>query len=282
MFTNKSIRMSMKTFKLLHFNRYFSSVTSQPPPVGKAKFNLSSKVALVTASTDGIGFSIAQRLAQSGATVLISSRKLANVERAVQQLKDEGLQSVDGLVCHVGNPDDRLKLVEYIKTKYNGLDIFVSNAATNPAVGPILDIFEINVKSAFLMTKLLVPLMERRKGDKSIVYISSIAGYQIMPAIATYSVSKTALLGLTKAVALNCASMQIRVNCVCPGIIKTKFSQVLWQNDSFQDGFGSMALIDRVGESNEISSLVTFLVSEEASYITGESFVAAGGIYSRL
>lgn len=121
------------------------------------------------------------------------------------------------------------------------------------------------------MTKLLVPLMERRKGDKSIVYISSIAGYQIMPAIATYSVSKTALLGLTKAVALNCmvdfffsmisirnrnysslrilirlgASMQIRVNCVCPGIIKTKFSQVLWQNDSFQDGFGSMALIDR-------------------------------------
>ncbi|KPM05698.1 SDR type reductase-like protein [Sarcoptes scabiei] len=131
--------MSMKTFKLLHFNRYFSSVTSQPP-VGKAKFNLSSKVALVTASTDGIGFSIAQRLAQSGATVLISSRKLANVERAVQQLKDEGLQSVDGLVCHVGNPDDRLKLVEYIKTKYNGLDIFVSNAATNPAVGPILDV----------------------------------------------------------------------------------------------------------------------------------------------
>lgn len=265
--------------------RFLSSI--EP---GKAQYNLESKIALVTASTEGIGFSIAQRLAQSGATVIVSSRKQTNVDRAVKQLHDEGFKSATGLACHVGKADDRDKLTQFVVDKYKGLDIFVSNAAVNPAIGPILDsdesvydkIMDVNVKAPFLLTKALVPHMETRPGDKAIVYISSFAGYQMMPLLATYSLSKTALIGLSRIVAADCASRNIRVNCVCPGLIKTKFSEALWQNPDFEDEFHKMVMIKRMGKPEEMANVVTFLASEEASYITGESFVAGGGVFSRL
>lgn len=266
--------------------------TLPPPKPGRAQFNLQNKVALVTASTEGIGFAIAQRFAQSGASVIISSRKQKNVDKALEQLNQEGLTNVQGMVCHVGKKEDRENLRKFIVDKHEGLDILVSNAAVNPAMGGILDteesifdkIYDINVKSAFMLTKEFVPHMANRKGDKAIVYISSIAGYQIMPLISTYSASKTALLGLMRAVAMHCSEMEsgIRVNCVCPGIIKTKFSDQLTNFGGFQEEFNKVLLIKRMGESPEIASLVTFLCSEEASYISGENFVASGGMYSRV
>lgn len=97
-----------------------------------------------------------------------------------------------------------------------------------------------------MLTKECVPYMEKRPGDKSITFISSFAGYQIMPLIAAYSVSKTALLGLTKAIAIQCADFNIRVNCVCPGVIRTRFSEMLWKNDGFEEEFEKMALIKRL------------------------------------
>lgn len=126
---------------------------------------------------------------------------------------------------------------------------------------------DVNVKAPFLLTKALVPHMENRPGDKSIVYISSFVGYQMMPLLATYSLSKTALIGLSRIVAVDCmlllifflickysfyenfcplgASRNIRVNCVCPGMIKTKFSEALWQNPDFEEEFHKMVLIKR-------------------------------------
>lgn len=190
---------------------------------------LAGRIAIVTASTEGIGFAIAQRLAREGAKVIISSRKEKNVSAALKTLTNEGLD-VKGLTCHVSKAEDRQKLFAEA-AKWGGLDILVSNAAANPEAGGVLScsesawdkIFEVNVKSSYLLAKEAVPLLRSSKAGR-IIFISSIAGLQPMDVLGAYSVSKTALLGLTKAAAVELASDNITVNCIAPGVIKTKFS----------------------------------------------------------
>lgn len=249
---------------------------------------LEGKVAIVTASTEGIGFAIAKRLAQDGAKVVISSRKEKNVCSAVEQLKDLGLD-VAGTTCHVGKSEDRQKVIDLAVTQYGGLDILVSNAAVNPFFGRILDcpedmwdkIFDINVKTAFLLFKECVPLMEERGGGAAI-FISSIGGFQPLPFLGPYSVSKTALLGLTKCLANEVAADNIRVNCVAPGLVKTKFASALTDNDNIADKVLENIPLNRFGVSDDIGGIVSFLASQDAAYITGENIVVAGGTQSRL
>lgn len=249
---------------------------------------LSGKVAIVTASTDGIGLAIAKQLGQDGAHVVVSSRKPANVEKAVAELEGLGY-SVFGVPCHVAKKDQREALMEKTVEKFGGIDILVSNAAVNPTMGGVLDcpedawdkIFEVNVKNALQLTQLVVPHMYKKKAG-SIIYVSSITGFTPMPALGAYSVSKTALLGLTKAVAQQVASDNIRVNCLCPGIIDTKFSSALTSNEAVLDKVTEMIPLGRIGQPHEMGGIVSFLASDDASYVTGESFVAAGGMISRL
>lgn len=197
---------------------------------------LTGRIAIVTASTEGIGFAIAERLAKEGAKVIISSRKQKNVEEATKKLLDQGLD-VRGLTCHVAKSDDRKKLFEEAK-KIGGLDILVSNAAVSPTVGGVLDcseeswdkIFDINVKSSFLLAKEAVPLLRSSKAGR-LIFISSIAGFQPSEFLGAYAVSKTALLGLVKAASLQLAHDNITVNSICPGLIRTKFSDPITSND---------------------------------------------------
>jgi len=250
--------------------------------------NLQGKVAVVTASTDGIGFAIARRLARDGASVVVSSRKEDNVKKAVDELQKEGLK-VLGVPCHVGNADQRAALLKTAEEKFGGLDILVSNAAVNPAATLVLDtpesawdkIFEINVKCAFLLSKEAMPMIEKRGGG-SIIYISSIAGYQAMPLLGAYSVSKTALLGLTRAAAEQCAPYNIRVNCICPGIIKTRFSQLLWEDPGVSETVMTTIPLKRLGEPDDVAGAVSFLASDDSGYITGENIPVAGGFYCKI
>ncbi|EDW30163.1 GL22470 [Drosophila persimilis] len=216
------------------------SSSSQSSSVNQMK-RLAGKVAVVTASTDGIGFAIAKRLAEDGAAVVISSRKQR------------------------------------------------TNAATNPAVGGVLDcdekvwdkIFDVNVKSSYLLAKEALPFLRQEKGS-SIVFVSSIAGYDAFELLGAYSVSKTALIGLTKAAAKDLAPEGIRVNCLAPGIIKTKFSKALYEDESANDAALMKIPMGRLGTSEEMAGVVSFLVSEDAAYITGEAIVAGGGMSARL
>lgn len=249
---------------------------------------LEGKTAVVTASTDGIGYAIAKRLAQEGAKVMISSRKESNVKRAVNELLGENL-NVAGITCHVGQTEDRKKLFHETLLKFGGLDILVSNAAVNPVVGSVLDcpeeawdkIFDINVKSTYLLMKESLPLLQNSTSP-SIIIVSSIAGYQPFDILGAYSISKTALLGLCKAAAEDLSTYGIRVNCIAPGIIKTKFSEALYLSESAYETAIDKIPIRRLGMPNEIGSIAAFLASEDASYITGETIVAAGGMTSRL
>ncbi|XP_061447237.1 dehydrogenase/reductase SDR family member 4-like isoform X2 [Rhineura floridana] len=225
----------------------------------EARGTLANKVALVTASTEGIGFAIARRLAQDGAHVVVSSRKQGNVDRAVAELRTENL-SVSGLVCHVGKADDRQRLIDVALECHGGIDILVSNAAVNPFFGSILDatddvwdkILDINVKAAALLIKLVVPHMEKRGGG-SIVIVSSIAAYSPFPGLGPYNVSKTALLGLTHNLAPELAPRNIRINSVAPGLIRTKFSSALWQDKAVGDKLMEAMRIQRIQRSSKKS-----------------------------
>ncbi|XP_026480566.1 dehydrogenase/reductase SDR family member 4-like [Ctenocephalides felis] len=249
---------------------------------------LTGKVAVVTASTDGIGFAIAKRLGVEGAKVVVSSRKSKNVESAVSTLLKEGLDA-HGVVCHVSKAEDRKALYDQAVQKYGGIDILVSNAAVNPTVGHVLQcdeqswdkIFDVNVKSSFLLAKEVLPYL-RKRGGGSIVFVSSIAGLQPFPILGAYSVSKTALFGLTKAASHDLASENIRVNCIAPGIVKTKFSSALHESETAKEAALMNVPMRRLADPSEMSGVVAFLVSDDASYITGETLVAAGGMPSRL
>ncbi|XP_050446154.1 dehydrogenase/reductase SDR family member 4-like isoform X2 [Cataglyphis hispanica] len=269
--------------------RYSSNIVS---PV---KCNrLEDKIAIVTASTDGIGLSIAKRLAQEGAKVMISSRKELNVKNAVEELRSEGLQ-VSGVVCHVGKAEDRKNLFEKTKANFGGLDILISNAALNPSTGHTLDnteevwdkIFDINLKSTFLLMKESLPLLNK-SFSPSIITIASIAAYRSYDFLSTfkslgiYSISKTALLSLTGVIATELAPQGIRVNCIAPGLIKTKFSKKLYDTQEPYDFSMSKIAMKRLGTSEEIASVAAFLASDDASYITGETIAVTGGLISRL
>ncbi|CAH1779235.1 unnamed protein product [Owenia fusiformis] len=252
------------------------------------KTGLKGKVAIVTASTAGIGFAIAKRLAQDGAHVVISSRKKQKVDAAVQELKAEGL-NVSGIVCHVGKAEDRKKLIEQTVKEQGGLDIFVSNAAVNPTMGPILEttesvwdkIFDTNLKANFFLIKDAAEQIEKRGGG-SIIQVSSIGGFIGDEFLGAYAVSKTAMIGLTKALVPQLASMNIRINTICPGVIKTRFSEALWKSPMAEEMEKTTIPMGRFGVSEDCAGAVSFFVSDDASYITGENMVIAGGVKSRL
>ncbi|KAL8570482.1 hypothetical protein ACOMHN_034517 [Nucella lapillus] len=249
---------------------------------------LAGKVAIVTASTEGIGLGIAKRLCEDGAKVMVSSRKKEKVDAAVQQLRSENLQA-SGIVCHVSDAAHRTKLIEETMKQFGGVDILVSNAGVSPYFGPLLStpedawdkIFDTNVKSGFMLCKEIAPHLEKRGGG-SIVFVSSIAAYSPVALIGAYSISKTAVLGMVKALAPELAGGNIRINGVAPGIIKTGFSAALWGNEQIADASLQQIPLRRFGTPEDVAGVVSFLASEDSSYLTGETILAAGGMIGRL
>ncbi|PSR98392.1 Tropinone reductase-like [Actinidia chinensis var. chinensis] len=243
------------------------------------------KVGIVTASTQGIGFSIAERLGLEGASVVISSRKQNNVDEAVEKLKARGIE-VLGVVCHVSNAQQRKNLIDKTVKKYGKIDVIVSNAAVNPSVSAILEskesvldkLWEVNVKASILLLQDAAPHLQK---GSSVVFISSISGYQPPASMAMYGVTKTALLGLTKALAAEMAP-DTRVNCVAPGFVPTHFADYITKDQATRKAIEEDTLLNRLGTTADMANATAFLASDDASYITGETLVVAGGMPSRL
>ncbi|KAE9414796.1 hypothetical protein Angca_003726, partial [Angiostrongylus cantonensis] len=253
---------------------------------------LEGKVAIVTASTKGIGLAIAERLCLEGAAVVISSRNQKNVDDALEYLRSKGCSKVKGLACHVASTDHQRKLVDFTIHKFNKIDILINNHGISPVIGHILDLdeegwdklFQVNVKAGWQLSKLVYPYMAKNGGG-SIVFNSSLSAYSPPPqGIAAYAVTKTALLGLTKALANGLAKDNIRVNAIAPGIIRTRMSKMLLDGIGDLDNrdiVGTMQ-IPLIGEPKDCAGAVAFLVSDDAQHINGETIVIAGGAHARL
>ncbi len=249
----------------------------------KNKFSLEGKVAIVTGSSKGIGKSIAQGLAENGARVIISSRSKDGVASVAEEFQAEGLLA-EGISCHIGKPDQRAALVEETIEKWGGIDILVNNAAINPVYGPlegaeeaVFDkIMDVNVKAPWQLSNAVLPSMISRGGG-SIINISSVEGMHPGFGLGLYSTSKAALIMLTKNQAKEWGKHGVRANVICPGLIKTKFSEALWSNEKMLQHLEKSIPSGRMGTAEEMAGLAMLLASEAGAYMTGGVYTADGG-----
>lgn len=246
-------------------------------------FSLDGKVALITGASKGIGFSIAEIFAAAGAKVVISSRKQDVLDEQALQLNSKGYE-VTAIACNVGNIAELSVLVEKTVEKYGTIDILVNNAASNPVFGPVHEttleafdkIMNVNVKAAFELSRLCYPHL-RKSSNASVINISSIGGLSPEQGLGIYSVSKAALISLTKVFAKEWGDSKIRVNAICPGLIQTKFSEALWSNEKIMAMIIKQLAIKRAGTAEEIGAMALFLASPASTYTTGAILTADGG-----
>jgi len=246
-------------------------------------FSLSGKVALVTGGSRGIGRAIAVGLARFGADVAVTSRKLPDLEEVAAEIKGLGRKSM-AVATHVGRMDEIAALVPKVKEEFGRIDILINNAATNPTMDPALDVEErawdsimnLNLKGLFFLSQAVARVM-KEQGGGTIVNVASVAGItpDILP---VYSISKAGVIMATKVMAQQWAQYNIRANALAPGLIKTKFSQALWDNEDILQGAMLFTPMRRAGEPDEMVGAVVFLASDASSYVTGHVLVADGGV----
>lgn len=246
-------------------------------------FDLSGKIALVTGASRGIGEAIAKLLAKQGAEVIVSSRKIDGCQAVADAIVAEGGKA-SALACHVGNMDDIEACFAEIRSRHGKLDILVNNAAANPYFGHILDTdfgaysktVDVNIRGYFFMSIEAGKLM-RDNGGGTILNTASINGIQPGMMQGIYSITKAAVMNMTKAFAKECAPLGIRCNALLPGLTKTKFAGALFSQEEIYDTFINTIPIGRHAEPEEMAGTVLYLVSDASSYTTGECIVVDGG-----
>ena len=246
-------------------------------------FQLDGKVAIITGATRGIGEKIARSLAEFGAKVIINSRNKEAVSAVAKIFRNDGLHAV-WIAGNMGNTKEIHALIDQTLDLCGSIDIIINNAAANPVFGPLQEteerafdkIMNVNLKGPFELCKAAYPTLKKQRGG-SIINISSISGIAPEPGIGIYSVSKAALINLTKAMAQDWGPDNIRVNAICPGLIKTNFSEALWGNKPILNRFLKDIPLKRIGIPKDIAGLAVYLASDASTYSTGGVYIIDGG-----
>jgi len=247
-------------------------------------FDLTGKVALVTGASRGIGESIAKLLAEQGAHVIVSSRKIDGCQTVADAITADG-GSAEALACHVGNMGDIENCFAQIKQMHGKLDILINNAATNPYFGHILDTdlgaytktVDVNIRGYFFMS-IEAGKMMRDNGGGAIVNTASINGLQPGLMQGIYSITKAAVINMTKSFAKECGGLGIRVNALLPGMTKTQFAGALFSDEKTYKQAMTTIPMHRHAEPDEMAGTVLYLVSNASSYTNGECIVVDGGL----
>jgi NAD(P)-dependent dehydrogenase (short-subunit alcohol dehydrogenase family) len=248
-------------------------------------FDLTGKVAIITGSSRGIGKAIAERMAEHGAKVVISSRKPEPCEEVAASInKARGAGTAISVPANISSKTDLKNLVDETCRQLGKVDIVVCNAASNPYYGPMAGIeddqfrkiLENNVIANHWLINFAVPQMIERK-DGAIVIVSSIGGLRGSPVIGAYNVSKAADFQLARNLAVEYGPHNVRVNCIAPGLIRTDFAKALWENPDTLKRATSGAPLRRIGEPDEIAGAAVFLASAAGSFMTGQALVVDGG-----
>ena len=247
-------------------------------------FDLSGQVAVITGSSKGIGRAAAEIMAGLGAKVVISSRKAEVCEEVAAGIRKAGREAI-AIACNISRREEIARLIKGAIEKWGKIDTLVCNAAVNPYFGPLAGISDdafdkimsSNIKSNLWLCNFALPHMVERGGG-SVVIVSSIGGLRGSAQLGAYGISKAADMELTRCLAVEWSPKGVRVNCVAPGLVKTDFARALWEDPERLKRTVSTAPLRRIGEPHEIGSVIAFLASKAASFMTGTVVVADGGV----
>jgi NAD(P)-dependent dehydrogenase (short-subunit alcohol dehydrogenase family) len=247
-----------------------------------SRISLEGKVALVTGGSRGIGRASALAFADAGADVVVASRKLPDLEVVAEEIKAKGKKGL-AIASHIAKVEESKSLVEKVMAELGRIDILLNNAGTNPYFGPLMKAEEwawdktmdINLKGQFFLSQLVARIM-KVQGSGSIINTASVAGLKAGE-LSIYSATKAALIMLTQCMAKEWGQYGIRVNAIAPGVIKTRLSELLWKDPEMAKASEQSCALVRLGEPEEVASVVLFLASGASGYITGETIVIDGG-----
>lgn len=247
--------------------------------------SMTGKVALITGASRGIGKAVALRFADAGADVAISSRKQADLDKVAEEIRELGVKCLP-VSAHARQPQDLKNLVEKVMAEFGRIDILVNNAASNPAMGPLIDtdekiydhIMETNLKGYFVLSQLVGRIMRDQK-QGVIINVSSAGGVSPAEGLGPYCISKAGINMLTKAMALEMGPYNVRVNAIAPRIVKTDFSKALWTNEKLMEQEFKFTPLKCVATPQEIAETALYLASSAANYMTGHIVVINGGAF---
>lgn len=255
-----------------------------------SKFSLKGKTAIVTGGSRGIGKAIALGLAKAGAKVVVTSRKMNDLEATAAEIKAFGGEAIP-LQAHLGKMEEIDKMVSTVMDKFDRIDILVNSAGASPAMGTVLDsderlwetIMNLNLRGLYFTSQAIAKVM-KKQGDGKIINIASIDGFKPESGVSIYSISKAGVRMITRAFALELAPFNIQVNTIAPGPISTKMLNSHWfhlppeEAKKEKETLAKMTPMGRIGEPDEIAGAAIYLASDASNYTTGAEIVIDGGI----
>ena len=250
-------------------------------------FDLTGRVALLTGASKGMGRHMAEGLAEHGASVVVSSRKLDQCQAAADEINAQcGREAAIAIACNIGYKEQLEALVADTRDRLGAIDILVANAGVNPFYGPMSKIpdgafdkiMNSNVRSNHWLCQMVAPDMVE-KGRGSMMITSSTGAFSPSEFLGTYAISKLADIGLVRNLALEYGPKGVRVNAICPGLIKTDFARALWDSEEAVKRVHEQTPLRRLGEPEDLKGLAVFLASDASAYITGQALTVCGGVF---